>query len=79
MPCRRVILIAAILAAGGLPAAASEQPIKVSAADRAACMPDARRLCSHALPNVRNVVICFLGQKSKLSNGCRAVLASYGL
>lgn len=79
MLCRAAILVAAILAAGALPAAASKGTIRVSAADRAACMPDARRLCRHAMPNVRNVVLCFLSQKSKLSNGCRAVLANYGL
>ena len=78
MPCRTLILVAAVLTAGALPAAASERATRVSASDRAACMPDARRLCRHAMPNVRNVVSCFLSQKSKLSNGCRAVLASYG-
>jgi hypothetical protein len=79
MPCRAAILVAAILVASGLPAAASERPVRVSAADRAACVPNAKRLCRQAMPNVRNVVLCFLGQKSKLSTGCRAVLASYGL
>ncbi|MBM3527655.1 MAG: hypothetical protein FJX62_06155 [Alphaproteobacteria bacterium] len=79
MLCRVMILIAAILTIDALPVAASERAVRVSASDRAACMPDARRLCRHAMPNVRNVVLCFLSQKSKLSNGCRAVLASYGL
>jgi len=52
---------------------------RVSQAQRAACMPDAMRLCREALPNLRQVVMCFLGKRAKLSHGCNAVLASYGL
>jgi hypothetical protein len=51
----------------------------ISRAHRAACLPDAVRLCRDAMPNLRGVVMCFLGQRSKLSRRCNAVLASYGL
>jgi hypothetical protein len=79
MSCRTALLVAAILAASGTSANATERPLRISAEARAACMPDARRLCREALPNVRRVVVCFLGNRSKLSSPCRAVLASYGL
>lgn len=55
------------------------QPIRVSRADKAACMPDALRLCRDALPNIYNVLVCFDRQRERISTGCRAVLASYGL
>jgi hypothetical protein len=42
-------------------------------------MPDAVRLCRDQMPNIRKVVMCFLGQRAQLSNRCSAVLASYGL
>jgi hypothetical protein len=79
MCCRIIIVVAAILAASPAATIADERSLQVSARERAACMPDARRLCGDAMPNVRRVVMCFLGKKAKLSNGCRAVLASYGL
>ena len=58
---------------------AGESRWRASASEKSACMPDARRLCRDAMPNLRKVVTCFLGQRAKLSHGCRAVLASYGL
>jgi hypothetical protein len=54
-------------------------PIHISASARAACMPDAMRLCRDAVPNVRNVLICFGQNRDKISNRCLTVLASYGL
>jgi hypothetical protein len=54
-------------------------PIRISASARAACMPDAMRLCRDAVPNVRNVLICFGQNRDKISNRCLTVLASYGL
>ena len=60
-------------------AAAEEQNIKVSASAKAACMPDAIRLCRDAVPNVQNVLLCFGQNRDKISNRCRTVLASYGL
>jgi len=58
---------------------AAAQTMRVSNADRAACMPDAVRLCRDQLPNIRRVVMCFLDKRAKLSRGCNAVLANYGL
>ena len=60
-------------------AAASGGAIPVSRAERAACMPDAKRLCRDALPNVYKVLICFRDKRARISSGCRAVLASRGL
>jgi len=56
-----------------------EEPIKVSIRAKAACMPDAVRLCRDALPNVRGVLMCFDQHREQISNRCRTVLASYGL
>jgi hypothetical protein len=56
-----------------------DQPIRVTARAKAACMPDAMRLCRDAVPNVKNVLLCFGQHRDKISNRCRIVLASYGL
>ena len=55
------------------------KPIRVSASAKAACMPDAMRLCRDAVPNVKNVLLCFGQHREQISNRCRLVLASYGL
>jgi hypothetical protein len=64
-----------------MPAASAvgEEAVKVSASAKAACMPDAMRYCRDALPNIRNVVVCIVQNRSKISGRCNAVLASYGL
>ncbi len=59
--------------------ALGEEAIKVKASDKAACMPDAIRYCRDAIPNVRNVLLCFSQHRDKISGRCNAVLASYGL
>jgi hypothetical protein len=59
--------------------AVGEEAMKVKASDRAACMPDAVRYCRDSLPNIRNVVVCIVQNRSKISGRCNAVLASYGL
>ena len=79
MPLRRILLAACLLAAATSVAGAEEQAIRVSASAKAACMPDAIRLCRDAVPNVRNVLICFDQNRDKISNRCRTVLAGYGL
>jgi hypothetical protein len=79
---RHVLFIALFLVAGATAASAEEQTspaIKVSASDKAACMPDAVRLCRDAIPNVQNVLLCFGQNRDKISSRCRTVLASYGL
>jgi len=82
MSVRRACLIAIGLAVGVTTAAAEDQAIpaiKVSASAKAACMPDALRLCRDAVPNVHNVLLCFDQNRDKISNRCRTVLAGYGL
>ena len=79
MPLRRILLAASLLAAAASVAGAEEQAIRVSASAKAACLPDAIRLCRDAVPNVRNVLICFDQNRDKISNRCRTVLAGYGL
>lgn len=59
-------------------AASAEEAIKVKASDKAACMPDAIRLCRDAIPNVRNVLTCFSQNREKISARCTTVLAGYG-
>lgn len=83
---RNVAIVAACLTLAacltvGAPAVAlaGDQAIRVSASDKAACMPDALRYCRDAVPNVHNVLACFSRNRSKLSGRCNAVLASYGL
>jgi len=79
---RHARFIAICLVIGATSAAAEDQAtptIKVSASDKAACMPDAVRLCRDAIPNVQNVLLCFGQNRDKISNRCRTVLASYGL
>ena len=79
---RHASFIAVCLVMGATSALAEEQStptIKVSASAKAACMPDAMRLCRDAVPNVQNVLMCFDQNRDKISNRCRTVLASYGL
>ena len=59
--------------------ALGEEAIKVKASDKAACMPDAIRLCRDAIPNVQSVLVCFSKNRSKISGRCNTVLAGYGL
>ena len=70
-----VCLVALVPAASAI----AEEAIKVKAADKAACMPDAMRLCRDAMPDVRSVLVCFSRHRDKISGRCNAVLASYGL
>jgi hypothetical protein len=84
MSFRISLLVAAYIVAGAGPTLAQDdaiqpEPIKVSAHARAACMPDALRLCRDAVPNVRNVLTCFGQHREEISNRCRTVLAGYGL
>ena len=80
MSFRGAMLVAVCLVAL-MPAASAvgQEAVKVSASAKAACMPDAMRYCRDAMPNVRNVVVCIVQNRSKISGRCNAVLASYGL
>lgn len=77
----RNALVVGICLATLMPAVSvqAEEALKVKASDKAACMPDAVRLCRDALPNVRNVLMCFSQHRDKISARCNTVLASYGL
>ena len=44
-----------------------------TAEQRAACTPDAFRLCSSEIPNVSKIVACMQQKKAQLSPACRAV------
>jgi len=80
MSFRNALFVGVCLAAF-VPAvsASAEEALKVKASDKAACMPDAIRLCRDALPNVRNVLTCFSQNRGKISARCNTVLAGYGL
>jgi hypothetical protein len=43
-------------------------------AERAACTPDAVRLCSQHFPNVGRVVSCMRSNRANLSEACRAAM-----
>jgi hypothetical protein len=74
------MLAAAFLMLGAtIEAVGQEQAIRVSASARAACLPDALRLCRDAVPNVKNVLLCFGQHREEISSRCRLVLAGYGL
>lgn len=54
-----------VLSTGALAQGTAEQ--------RAACTPDAFRLCSSEIPNVSKIVACMQAKKAQLSPACRAV------
>jgi hypothetical protein len=66
-----------VLFAGGLialgSAAASAQGNEGTPEQRAACAPDAFRLCSTYIPDPSGVEACLRQRKSELSEACRAV------
>mgnify|MGYP005810460731 CR=1 FL=1 len=72
---RRLALVVALtlMAAGG-----AKAQLNVTAEQRAACTPDALRLCSAAIPNVARVTACMKAHEADLSAGCRAVFRSAG-
>ena len=79
MSFRNALFVGLCLGAWAPAAAAmGEEAIKVSASDKAACMPDAIRLCRDAIPNVQSVLACFSRNRDKISGRCNAVLTSYG-
>lgn len=79
MSFRIAATVVLFLALGVSAGAAEEQTIKITARARAACLSDAIKLCREAIPNVRNVLMCFGQHREQISNRCRVVLASYGL
>ena len=74
MSFRHARFVAVCLVIGATSASAEEQAIptiNVSASDKAACMPDALRLCRNAVPNIQNVLLCFGQNRDKISDRCR--------
>jgi hypothetical protein len=47
-----------------------------TAEQRAACTPDALRLCSSEIPNIPRIVACLRQNRSNLSKGCQAAMSS---
>ena len=41
---------------------------------RAACTPDAFRLCSSEIPNIPKITACMMKHRADLSSGCRSVM-----
>jgi hypothetical protein len=64
-----LVLLAALFANG----AAFSQENRGTPEQRAACAPDAFRLCISYIPDATNVEACLRQRKSDLSDACRAV------
>jgi hypothetical protein len=47
-----------------------------TAEQRAACTPDALRLCSSEIPNIPRIVACLRQNRSNLSKPCQAAMNS---
>jgi len=65
------LFAAVVVALGG--AAAFAQDNRGTAEQRAACTPDAFRLCSAYIPDPSGVEACLRLRKSDLSEACKAV------
>ena len=63
----------AILTAFACATVASAQESRGTPEQRAACAPDAFRLCSSYIPDPTSVERCLRQDKSDLSDACRAV------
>ncbi len=68
----RVILVVTF----SVVAAASAKAAQGTAEQRAACTPDAVRLCSSEIPDVARVTACMKAKQASLSGRCRAAFAS---
>ena len=64
-----IVMLAALLGSG----AAFAQENRGTSEQRAACAPDAFRLCAGYIPDTSNVEACLRQRKSDLSDACRAV------
>ncbi|SDJ92477.1 hypothetical protein SAMN05444171_0385 [Bradyrhizobium lablabi] len=64
-----VVVLAALFANGTVLA----QENRATPEQRAACAPDAFRLCASYIPDAGNVEACLRQRKSDLSDACRAV------
>ena len=64
-----VVMLAALFGNG----TAFAQENRGTPEQRAACAPDAFRLCMSYIPDATNVEACLRQRKSDLSDGCRAI------
>jgi hypothetical protein len=64
-----VVMLAALFGSG----TAFAQENSGTSEQRAACTPDAFRLCASYIPDATNVEACLRQRKSDLSDACRAV------
>ncbi len=71
----RIILAAAL----SLTAVANAKAFEVTAEQRAACTPDALRLCSSEIPDVGRIVACMKAKEASLSSQCRTVFQTASL
>jgi hypothetical protein len=72
MSKKRVVLAGSVWIALGSGAAFAQED-RGTAEQRAACAPDAFRLCAGYIPDAGNVEACLRQNKSNLSDACRAV------
>ena len=71
--CMFKYTLVVMLAASLSNAIAVAQENRGSPAQRAACAPDAFRLCASYIPDAANVEACLRQRKPDLSDACRAV------
>ena len=68
------IAVGALAFAAALTSFAATGIAQVATAEqRAACTPDAFRLCSSEIPNVPAIIACMRKNKANLSPACKAV------
>lgn len=53
-------------------------PFQGTPEEEKACQRDAVRFCKDAVPDTFRVLSCLQANRSKISKGCRAVLAAHG-
>ena len=75
MSKKQVVLAGLMLIALGTGTAFAQED-RGTAKQRAACTPDAFRLCAGYIPDAANVEACLRQNKSNLSDACRAVFDS---
>ncbi len=68
----RVLLVAVF----ALSTMAGARAFEVTDQQRAACTPDAFRLCSSEMPDANRVAACMIAKQASLSVPCRAVFAA---
>src|ERR1700738_3417415 len=67
------LLLAALMLVSLSGGSAFAQEDRGTPEQRAACAPDAFRLCASYIPDATNVEACLRQRKSDLSDGCRTV------